>query len=146
MSSRKPNYPFLTESENVLHALETKNANFVVTDRRLVIQEKGDIQEDFDIKYIAHIYSEKKANDMLAMIFCLIGIISVILGISSSSSMIYIGFGIFMIIVGIFLFRLVSHKLIINLSGVSKPFEYDVNAPSEYVQRLVAKIAEIRSQ
>lgn len=60
--------------------------------------------------------------------------------------MIFIGLGIIMVMVGIFLFRLVSYKLIINLSGISKPFEYDVNAPPEYVQRLVSKIAEIRSQ
>ena len=116
----------------------------MVTNRRLVIQHKGIIQEDFDLKSVAHISTKQKANDLLGMICTLLGGVSVIYGLSNNDIN-FSGLGIFLIIIGVLIFRSVTNVLVINLTGVVKEFEYELKAPTPNVQRLISKIAEIRS-
>jgi len=42
MSNQPPHYSFLAESETVIHALETKDTTFVVTDRRFARARNGE--------------------------------------------------------------------------------------------------------
>ena len=149
-ANQPPNYSFLAENETVIHALETKDTNFIVTDRRFVILKKGGIQEDFEFNYIAHISSEKETHRLRKQ-----SIIGLFIGLALRfwgfefypyPLMIYIASGIILIAFGLLFFRFYTYKLIINLSGVSDPFEYEIKARSEHVQRLVSKIASARAE
>ncbi len=148
MSDQPPLYSFLGNSETVIHALDTKEASFVVTDRRFVILKKGGIQEDFDFKYIAHIHSEKKGKRLISeAIICLcVGLFLIFFGYEFTLNplMRSFGFVIILISIGLLFAKVYTNKLIINLSGVSEAFEYEIKADSEYVQRLVSKIASAR--
>jgi hypothetical protein len=142
MSSDESYFDFLKPGEKVVDSLTFTKGDIVATDRRLVIRRQQSFgqnvqHDDFDYRYIAHIFIQNKsytihgvATIVLGLLFARVKIIAtVILGV-----------------IGFFIMRYQRHVLIINLSGVQRPFEYSLTSSNVHlVQNLVSSVVVLRS-
>lgn len=140
MDGWKPEYSFLSSDERVIYALQASKTDFIVTNGRFVIQREGDVHEDFDLKYIAHMYTSVKNYKIYGAILIIIGL---------GAMVIYpqiIAVGGTIAALGVVLFLMKESKIIFSLSGVNKEFKYDVRASKQQINTLVSKVSEVRNK